>query len=113
MRARATQNLYRFNLDFRPFYEISSLTVDGRRGTTYRLDDEHELVITPRRRLRRGEAFKVVVRYAGAPEAVIDPDDSEEGWIPTDDGAFVVNEPQAHPGGTRPTTTRGTRRPTT
>ena len=29
---------------------------------------------------------------------MIDPDKSVEGWIPTDDGAFVVNEPQGSPG---------------
>jgi aminopeptidase N len=28
----------------------------------------------------------------------VDPDESIEGWIPTDDGAFVVNEPQGSPG---------------
>ena len=27
-----------------------------------------------------------------------DPDQSIEGWVPTDDGAFVVNEPQGSPG---------------
>jgi aminopeptidase N len=29
---------------------------------------------------------------------VTDPDQSIEGWVPTDDGAFVVNEPQGSPG---------------
>ena len=38
------------------------------------------------------------VTYSGKPEAVIDPDDSLEGWVPIDDGAFVVNEPQGSPG---------------
>ena len=33
-----------------------------------------------------------------APEPVIDPDESSEGWVPTDDGAFVVGEPQGAPG---------------
>ena len=28
---------------------------------------------------------------------VLDPDKSKDGWIPTDDGAFVVNEPQGSP----------------
>jgi aminopeptidase N len=32
------------------------------------------------------------------PEVIVDPDQSIEGWIPTDDGAFVVNEPQGSPG---------------
>ena len=29
---------------------------------------------------------------------VTDPDGSIEGWVPTDDGAFVVGEPQGSPG---------------
>ena len=28
---------------------------------------------------------------------MLDPDKSKDGWIPTDDGAFVVNEPQGSP----------------
>ena len=40
----------------------------------------------------------MVVEYAGQPEPVVDPDDAIEGWVPTDDGAFVVGEPQGTPG---------------
>ena len=36
--------------------------------------------------------------YSGQPEPITDPDESIEGWVPTDDGAFVVNEPQGSPG---------------
>ena len=38
------------------------------------------------------------MEYAGKPKPIKDPDKSIEGWIPTDDGAFVVNEPQGSPG---------------
>lgn len=37
------------------------------------------------------------VDYAGTPSVVTDPDNSIEGWIPTADGAVVVNEPQGSP----------------
>jgi aminopeptidase N len=37
------------------------------------------------------------VRYRGKPHPVTDPDGSLDGWIPTDDGAFVANEPQGAP----------------
>ena len=40
--------------------------------------------------------MKVV--YSGQPQPITDPDESIEGWVPTDDGAFVVNEPQGSPG---------------
>jgi aminopeptidase N len=95
--ARATENLARFNLDFRPFYEIHSLRVNGLRAS-YTREGEHELVITPRLKIPRGWPIVVRVEYSGTPEAVIDPDESLEGWVPTDDGAFVVNEPQGSPG---------------
>ena len=39
----------------------------------------------------------VAVDYDGHPNPIIDPDKSKDGWIPTDDGAFVVNEPQGSP----------------
>jgi aminopeptidase N len=96
--ARATENLSRFNLDFRPFYEIHSLTVNGKRAS-YTREGEHELVISPRPKIREGSPIVVRVTYSGNPRAVIDPDDSLEGWVPLeDDGAFVVNEPQGSPG---------------
>jgi aminopeptidase N len=92
--ARATQDLSRFDLDLRGF-EISALTVDGRAARFAR--DGQELVITPAVPIRAGSTFAVGVRYAGVPQVVTDPDGSIEGWVPTDDGAFVVNEPQGSP----------------
>ncbi len=94
--ARATQGLSRFNLDLRDTLAVSLVTVNGRRAT-FRHEGQ-ELEITPRRPLRRGAAFQVVVAYGGTPQPVVDPDGSIEGFIPTDDGAFVVNEPQGSPG---------------
>ena len=57
-----------------------------------------ELIVTPRQALRAGSDFTVLVRYAGVPEVITDPDESIEGWVPTADGAFVVGEPQGAPG---------------
>jgi aminopeptidase N len=96
IRAKATQNLSSFNLDLRGF-EISDLEVDGR-DAGFTRSGEHELTVTPRRGLRAHKSFVVEVDYAGEPTEVIDPDGSSEGWVPTDDGAFVVNEPQGSPG---------------
>ena len=95
--ARATQSLSRFNLDLRPFMKVSQVEVDGRRAS-FNPEGDHELVITPREGIRRGSMFRVEIDYSGEPQAVIDPDGSSEGWIPTPDGAFVVNEPQGSPG---------------
>jgi aminopeptidase N len=93
--ATATQDLSRFNLDLRGF-TISRLHVNGAAATHTRAG-EHELVITPSTGLRSGRSFTVTIDYAGTPQVVTDPDQSIEGWVPTDDGAFVVNEPQGSP----------------
>ena len=95
IRARATQDLSQFDLDLRGF-AISRLTVDGHRAR-YRRDGQ-ELIVTPRPKLRSGDRFRVRVDYSGVPEPVIDADESYEGWVATDDGATVVNEPQGSPG---------------
>jgi aminopeptidase N len=95
--ATATQDLSRFNLDLRPFMHVSKIEVNGSQATFTR-EGEHELVITPGNGIRRGTSFEVKVDYSGNPEPVVDPDNSIEGWIPTHDGAFVVNEPQGSPG---------------
>jgi len=95
VRATATEALSRFNLDFRGF-AIGALSVDDAPATFAR--DGQELIITPASPLAAGQEFEVNVKYSGVPDVVVDPDNSIEGWIPTDDGAFVVNEPQGSPG---------------
>jgi aminopeptidase N len=93
--ARATQDLSSFNLDLRGF-TISRLLVNGR-AATFTRDGGQELTVTPRTGLGSGSTFVVTIDYAGEPAVVTDPDNSIEGWVPTDDGAFVVNEPQGSP----------------
>jgi aminopeptidase N len=92
--ARATQDLSRFNLDLRGLH-VGRVTVGGDPAAFKR--EGQELVITPAAGIRRGRAFEVAVDYQGHPNPIIDPDKSKDGWIPTDDGAFVVNEPQGSP----------------
>ena len=93
--AVATQNLSRFDLDLRGF-SISRLLVNGQ-AASFARDGAQELVITPAAGLTSGSVFSVVIDYAGTPAVVTDPDQSIEGWIPTEDGAFVVGEPQGSP----------------
>ncbi|MFF8946157.1 M1 family metallopeptidase [Streptomyces sp. NPDC014864] len=89
--ARATQRLTRFDLDLEGL-KVTGVTVDHVKAA-YRRDGQ-ELVITPRTALRSGRTFRITVDYGGAPGPVTDPDGSRDGWIPTDDGAFVAGEPQ-------------------
>ena len=93
--ATATQNLSSFNLDFRGF-AISRLLVNGRTAAFTR-DGGQELTVVPPGGIKSGSTFTTVVVYSGTPGVVTDPDTSIEGWYPTDDGAFVVNEPQGSP----------------
>jgi len=95
--ATATQKLSRFDLDLRGF-TVSRVLVDGKPVASATRAGAHELVVTPRSGLQAGRSFTVTVDYAGTPQVVTDPDGSVEGWVPTDDGAFVVGEPQGSPG---------------
>jgi aminopeptidase N len=94
IRATATQNLSRFDLDFRHL-GISRVRVNHTRASFKRRGQE--LKVTPHRGLRKGRRFVVGVAYHGHPKPVIDPDGAKDGWIRTDDGAFVASEPQGSP----------------
>ncbi|MEU0969155.1 M1 family metallopeptidase [Streptomyces sp. NPDC005917] len=89
--ARATQKLTRFDLDLSGL-KVTRVTVDGRTARVGR--NGQELVVTPAHALAKGREFRVAVTYNGTPKAVTDPDGSADGWIRTDDGAFVAGEPQ-------------------
>jgi aminopeptidase N len=92
--ATATQDLAQFDLDLRGF-SISKVRVDGQPAPFVRFGQE--LVITPATGHPSGTPFRVRVDYAGAPSVVNDQFGGIEGWVPTDDGAFVVGEPQGSP----------------
>ncbi|MFI9648199.1 M1 family metallopeptidase [Streptomyces sp. NPDC052040] len=91
LRARATERLTRFDLDLSGL-NVTRVTVDGSTASFRR--DGQELVVSPGRVLRKDHDFRVAVTYQGTPRPVTDPDGSLDGWIPTDDGAFVAGEPQ-------------------
>jgi aminopeptidase N len=89
--ARSLAGLSRFNLDLRGF-EVRSVTVDGRAASFSR--DGQELTVTPRRELRRGSAFTVVVTYDGTTGQPTDNTGALYGWVSYEDGSFVANEPE-------------------
>ena len=53
-----------------------------------------KLILAPAEPIPAGEVATVEVVYAGLPPTIVDPDLTREGWIPTDDGAIAVGEPQ-------------------
>jgi aminopeptidase N len=97
--AVTTKRLSTFDLDFRRALHVRSVRVNGH-GATFSQPGrlKQELVVQPAHLLAKGKTFVVVVRYAGVPKAITDPDGSIEGWVTTKDGAFVVGEPQGSPG---------------
>jgi aminopeptidase N len=57
------------------------------------VQEGEKLIVTPPATIADGATFTTTVTYGGMIQAYTDPDNSQEGWIPTPDGAFVVNEP--------------------
>ncbi len=92
--ATATQSLSSFNLDLTGL-TVEAVRVNGRPAGFTRVGQE--LTVTPSKPLREDGRFVVSLDYSGVPEVVTDPDGSLEGWIPTEDGVFVVGEPQGSP----------------
>ncbi|QXJ24660.1 M1 family metallopeptidase [Actinomadura graeca] len=90
IKARATQDLSRFDLDLKQL-TVTGVEVDGRAAAFTRAGQE--LIVTPRRGLRKGKTFTVTVAYAGTPKPAERPDLGTFGWIRTPDGAYVVCEP--------------------
>jgi aminopeptidase N len=89
--AKATTALESFNLDLAGM-EVESVTVDGDEAAFDR--DDAEVVITPPERIAEGSTFTTAVTYGGEPDAAIaDALGIEVGWVETDDGAYVLSEP--------------------
>ncbi|MGY1430238.1 M1 family metallopeptidase [Streptomyces sp. MN12] len=88
--ARASQDLSAFHLDLEGL-DVEQVTVEGREARFNRAGQE--LTVRPADELHDGETFRVTVRYSGDPVTITDPDDSEEGWLPTADGAVGLGQP--------------------
>ncbi|HYH90748.1 MAG TPA: M1 family metallopeptidase [Solirubrobacteraceae bacterium] len=89
--ARATQALSRFNLDFAG-QSVGGVSVDGR-PATWRREGE-ELVITPRRALRKRERFLVRVTHFTAVPTVPDGDDpSSTAFFIHEHGSATAGQP--------------------
>lgn len=91
IKAKATEDLSSFNLDFIGF-DIQSVQVNGEEAKFSRKGQE--LTITPSKTLNKGERFEVAVDYSGSPEqisSVAIP--VPTGWVIFDGGSFVLSEP--------------------
>ncbi|WP_210495967.1 M1 family metallopeptidase [Patulibacter sp. SYSU D01012] len=94
MTATATQDLSEFSLDLTEWNEVARVTVDGRDASFAQDADQDKLVVTPPTGIRKDATFRVAVTYSGIQRPFVDPDGSEEGWVPDPErGAIVVSEP--------------------
>jgi aminopeptidase N len=93
VRARATQDLSRFDLDLQQL-DVGAVRVNDNPVAFTR--DGQELQVTPDNRLRSGSTFNVAVDYGGVPQTVVGSPivfGSPYGFLHTDDGAFMGDEP--------------------
>ncbi|MFC6886039.1 M1 family metallopeptidase [Actinomadura yumaensis] len=91
--AKATQDLSSFDLDLSGM-DVERVKVDRHKADYKRKGQE--LVITPRKGIRKGATFKAVVTYGGVPQTIVGSPivfGSPYGFLHTPDGAFVGGEP--------------------
>ncbi|MCP2336767.1 M1 family aminopeptidase [Actinomadura rupiterrae] len=92
--AMSTQQLSRFDLDFRG-PQVTGITVNGRPASFTR--SGQELVVTPSAVIPSETKFTTVVRYSGVPGPASDGSLGTYGWVPTKDGAVALGEPDGTP----------------
>lgn len=92
IRARATQDLTRFNLDM--LLPVTRVRVNGREAR-FEMPNRHELRITPARPLTEERRFVVKVWYAGRPDQVSYLGQSN--WLASRREVVTMNEPHMAP----------------
>jgi aminopeptidase N len=92
IKARATHKLDVFHFDFRGM-DVASVVVAGDEAMFSREGDE--LVIEPRRAIKRGKSFTTEVAYSGVPQPGVDLELPDEplGWVATETGSYVLAQP--------------------
>jgi hypothetical protein len=88
--AKATQNLSEFSFDLQTM-DAGTVEVDGADANF--TQEGNKLIVTPPKPIDAGQTFTTTVGYGGIATPFQDPDESYEGFLPTSDGAYVVNEP--------------------
>lgn len=88
----ALDDLDAFRLDLSGL-DVSSVRVNGTPAEFRQKDGK--LAVRPKARIAAGDAFEVVVAYAGAPKPIEDPTDPAYrlGWFAFRGGTYVVSEP--------------------
>ncbi len=93
--AVADQDLTRVVLDLAGL-DVAKVTVDGRPPAKYAARSGR-LVLTLRAPIAQRTAFRLVVKYAGAPKPLIDKHHGDAGWEELTDGVIVAAQPHGAP----------------
>jgi aminopeptidase N len=94
--ASSTQRLCSFNLDFVGM-DVKRIKVNGDRAGFSR--SGQELTVVPSDDLKKGKAFRVVVKYAGVPQEFTIPGlPIRTGFMATPEGATVAGQPEVAAG---------------
>ncbi|HEY8473920.1 MAG TPA: M1 family metallopeptidase [Natronosporangium sp.] len=92
IRASAIDHLPWFSLDLAGL-TVAGVTVDGQPATIEQRDEK--LVVRPVERVDSGSEFVVVVDYGGVPEPLRSAALGDNGFQHSDEGAFVIGQPQS------------------
>jgi aminopeptidase N len=93
--AIAEEELERVVLDLAGL-DTSKVTVDGRPPAKYAARG-HRLVVTLKTPVAAGTAFRLVVKYAGAPKPIVERRHGDAGWEELADGVIVAGQPHGAP----------------
>jgi aminopeptidase N len=93
--AVAEEELSRVVLDLAGL-DVSKVTVDGRAPAKYAARS-NRLVVTLKEPVPAGRAFRIVVKYAGAPKPLVVRHHGDAGWEELTDGVIVAGQPHGAP----------------
>ncbi len=93
--AVAREELTRVVLDLAGL-DVAKVTVDGRPPAKYAVRS-NRLVVTLKAPIADGAAFRLVVKYAGAPEPLVEKHHGDAGWEELEDGVIVAGQPHGAP----------------
>lgn len=92
---RAHEDLAKISLDL-AYLAVKKVTIDGKPPAKW-THAKHRLVLTPKTRIRAGQAVEIVVKYSGRPRPLVIEPHGDAGWEELADGVIVAGQPHGAP----------------
>lgn len=92
---RAHEDLAKISLDL-AYLAVKKVTIDGKPPAKW-THTKHRLVLTPKTRIRAGQAVEIVVKYSGRPRPLVIEPHGDAGWEELADGVIVAGQPHGAP----------------